>query len=297
MNTQFLSKAVFAVKNVNPTVLTVVGIAGAVTSAVLASRATLKLQPVLKEMADNLEIIELSKETVRPDGERIYTNQELVATKTKVLAHTTLDVAKLYAPALILGAISIAAISGGHVILLNRNTALAGALTATEQAFARYRKTIVEEIGEDRERELRYNKGSVEVHDTKAGVVHELTTLDINKHSPYARMFDESNINWDRNAAYNKVFLTTQQEYANQRLQRHGYLLLNDVYYALGFPKTSAGAVVGWAKDVGDGYVDFGMWDFESSPQREAFANGDERSILLDFNVAGVVYTLIGDNH
>lgn len=296
MNLSFVHKAVYAAKNINPTILTVVGIGGVVTAAVMGARATLKLQPILREMTDNLEVIELSKETVRLDGERYYSDQELVATKVKVLAHTSLDVAKLYGPAIIVGALSIAAISGGHVILLNRNTALAGTLAATEKAFAKYRKAVVNEIGEEREREIRSSKELIPLGEGKDAAV--ATSVDTSA-APYARVFDESNMNWDRNSSYNKVFLTTQQEYANQRLQRHGYLLLNDVYYVLGFPKTSAGALVGWAVGEGDGYVDFGMWDFEGEhgAQREAFANGDERSIWLDFNVAGPVWHLIGDKH
>lgn len=294
MNVQFLHKAVFAVKNINPTILTVVGIGGAVTAAVMGARATLKLQPKLEDLSLKLETVELMKEDINLEGERSYTDQALVGLKVRVIAAHSVDLAKLYGPAIILGTISIAAISGGHVLLLNRNTALAGALTATEKAFSSYRKAVVGEIGEEREREIRSGKTVEQISDTKAGTVVDVASVTDDR-APYARVFDETNRYWDRNSTYNKVFLTTQQEYANQRLQRHGYLLLNDVYYALGIEKTSAGAVVGWAVDQGDGYVDFGMWDFSGphGAQREAFANGDERSIWLDFNVAGVVYDLI----
>lgn len=298
MNLQFLHKAVFAVKNINPTVLTVVGIGGAVTAAVMASRATLKLQPKLDDLALKLETVELMKEDTTLSGERTYTDQALTGLKVRVLTAHSIDLVKLYGPALIVGTISIAAISGGHVILLNRNTALAGALSATEKAFSSYRKAVIGEIGEEREREIRSSKSVEQLSDTKAGTVVDVASVSDDK-APYARVFDESNRYWDRNSSYNKVFLTTQQEYANQRLQRHGYLLLNDIYYALGFPKTSAGAIVGWAVGEGDGYVDFGMWDFSGpyGAQREAFANGDEKSVWLDFNVAGPVWHLIGDAH
>ena len=51
----------------------------------------------------------------------------------------------------------------------------------------------------------------------------------------------------------------------------------------LGFPRTKAGAIVGWAKGNGDTHVDFGMHG----------GNCDELGILLDFNVSGVIYDCI----
>jgi hypothetical protein len=58
----------------------------------------------------------------------------------------------------------------------------------------------------------------------------------------------------------------------------------------MGFERTSAGFVVGWVLDGnGDGYIDFGLSEARSS----RFMNAEERSVILDFNVDGVVYDLI----
>lgn len=61
----------------------------------------------------------------------------------------------------------------------------------------------------------------------------------------------------------------------------------------LGFEHSQAGSVVGWviSKD-GDNFVDFGIYDYSSEKARD-FVNGYERSILLDFNVDGVIYDKI----
>lgn len=57
--------------------------------------------------------------------------------------------------------------------------------------------------------------------------------------------------------------------------------------------RTKAGSVIGWIMNKGgDNFVDFGMFDGSSESVR-AFVNGLERSILLDFNVDGVIYDLI----
>jgi hypothetical protein len=70
-------------------------------------------------------------------------------------------------------------------------------------------------------------------------------------------------------------------------------VFLNEVYDLLGLPRTSAGQVVGWAitsdDAPGDKYIDFGFYNQDSERVR-AFVNGNESSILLDFNVDGPVY-------
>jgi hypothetical protein len=68
-------------------------------------------------------------------------------------------------------------------------------------------------------------------------------------------------------------------------------VFLNDVYDLLGMDRTPAGAVVGWVKGHGDGYITFMLDD----NKREVydFFEGNEKSVWLDFNVDGVVYKLI----
>jgi hypothetical protein len=54
--------------------------------------------------------------------------------------------------------------------------------------------------------------------------------------------------------------------------------------------RTKAGAVVGWViSDNGDNFIDFGIYEAMNA----RFVNGWERSILLDFNVDGVIYDKI----
>lgn len=286
MNTALIQKAAIHARKMSPTALTVVGITGVVTATVLACRATLKIKDnVLDEHNWSLEKAKTLKGQINKQDEPFPYNQ--VVTRTYV--NTTLGLAKLYAVPFAIGVVSIACIAGGHVVLLNRNAALGAALTATEKAFSKYRGAVKEKYGEEAEREIHYSVQTERIENTKDGKVEEIKTFSL-EHSPYAKIFDESNPNWDRSTpSYGSVFLLTQQNYANQRLRAHGYLLLNDVYKALGFPKTSAGAVVGWALGHGDDYVDFGLMSVES----EGFVEGDERSVLLDFNVAGSVFDLI----
>jgi hypothetical protein len=92
------------------------------------------------------------------------------------------------------------------------------------------------------------------------------------------------------------MFLKARERYANDLLisrGKGGRLFLNEVYDMLGFERTRAGQMVGWVYDPDnpnvDSHVDFGIYDLYD-PQKCAFVNGHERSIILDFNVDGNVW-------
>lgn len=93
--------------------------------------------------------------------------------------------------------------------------------------------------------------------------------------SPYARKFDELNHLWVPNDEMNFAFLRAVQSHVNIKLERNGFVMLNDVYTDLGFERTSAGMIVGWIYEEGK-TIDFGLEDFTPP--------------WLDFNVDGNVF-------
>lgn len=106
------------------------------------------------------------------------------------------------------------------------------------------------------------------------------------KLSAYARDFDETNPNWANNPEWNLMFLRNIQNHMNDLLLVRGHVFLNEVYDQLGFKRTSAGAVVGWlVTDEHTSYVDFNLHNLT----KETSAS----SILLDFNVDGIIYEKI----
>ena len=92
------------------------------------------------------------------------------------------------------------------------------------------------------------------------------------------------------------MFLKHQMNHANELLKCRGHVFLNEVYDMIGIPRTKAGQIVGWIYDeknpVGDNFIDFGIFD-ETKQKSIDFVNGYERTILLDFNVDGVIYDKI----
>jgi len=275
----------------SPALLFGAGVVGVVTTVVLASRATLKIDEVLTSMENDKEIADnLAKEN-NPEYTEMDHQRDLVIIKTRGV----MKIARMYAPAVGVGILSIAALTGSHVVLTRRNVALTAAYAALDRGFQDYRKRVVDAYGEDRDRELRYGTVSKEiVEETKQGPV----TSVVKRHDPsgisvYARFFDELNANWNRHTEYNLLFLRCQQNYLNDMLHARGHVFLNEAYDALGMDRSQAGAVVGWVLGKGhDNYVDFGVFDGDN-PRARDFVNGREGAILLDFNVDGVIFDRI----
>jgi hypothetical protein len=195
-------------------------------------------------------------------------------------------------PAVAVGVVSIGCLTGSHYILTQRNVGLTAAYAAIEKSYAEYRKRVTEEVGVEREVELRQGVDIREtVKKSKDGKSVEISKSPVG-HSVYARFFDEYSKSWNKDPEYNSVFLNCQQNYANDLLRTRGHLFLNEVYDMLGIERSKAGAVVGWViSDDGDNFVDFGM--YQDNERVRSFVNGRESSILLDFNVDGVIYDKI----
>lgn len=300
MNRTF-SKVKFGVKKHSPEILIVAGVAGTVTSAVLACKATMKVNDILEESKDTVEKIHAVSND--PEYADRYSQEDAKKDLTICYVQTGVKIAKLYAPAVILGALSLTAIVSSNNILRKRNVALAAAYTAVDKSFKEYRGRVVERFGKELDRELRYNIRAKEVEETvvdengeEKTVKKTIEVVDPNEHSEFARFYDDGCTGWCKNAEYNLMFLKQQQATANNRLQRDGYLFLNDVYDMLGIPRSKAGQVVGWVYDeknpIGDNFVDFGIYDVHNAKARD-FVNGYERTILLDFNVDGNVLDLM----
>ena len=299
--TRSFSKAGFMLKKHSPEILVVGGIVGGVTSAVMACKATTKLSGILEESKEQIDTIH---DFVEDHGfTEEYTEQDSKKDLALVYAQTGIKVAKLYGPAVMVGALSIASILGSTKILKKRNVSLAAAYKTLDSTFKDYRNRVVERFGERIDKELRYNIKAKEIEmkavdeNGNEKVVKETVDVtdeyDLSQYSDYAKFFDCGNPNWEKDSEYNLMFLKQQQRYANDLLQSKGYLFLNDVYDMLGIPRTKAGQVVGWLYDeenpIGDNYVDFGIYDIHKPAARD-FVNGYERTILLDFNVDGNIW-------
>ena len=305
--TRAFGKAGLQIKKHSPEILVVAGVVGTVVSAVLACKATTKAPLVIEEAKQNLDIIHAGSEKGEVIGHTEtgevgmvpYSPEDAQKDLTIVYTKTGLKLAKLYAPAVLIGAASIASILTGHNILRKRNLALAAAYTAVDTSFKQYRKRLVERLGDKMDREIFYNIKAQEVEETVTDengnetVVKktvEVADPNVPGFGLYTFVFDETSTNWQPDAEANKYFLSRQQDWANERLKTRGYMTLNEVLEMLGMPVCRMGQIVGWVydkeKDEGDNFIDFGVMNIRSKDNR-AFVNGLEPSIWLNFNVDG----------
>ena len=295
-----LCKAGLKLKKHSPEILVVGGVVGLVASGVMACKATTKLSAILDDSKEQIELFD--KVAANPEMvNEEYTVEDAEKDKKIVKVQTAVKVAKLYAPAVAIGMISIGAIFASNNIMRKRNVALGAAYATVDQAFKDYRNRVVDRFGEELDKELRYNLKTKEVKETvedengkKKTVKRNIKYMDSPIPSEFAVIYDDGCAGWTKDPEDNKFFLIQQQRYANERLKRRGYLSLNEVYELLGFPSTKAGQVVGWLYDCkdpnykGDDFVDFGLYNVDYEPNRD-FVNGYERNIILDFNVAPII--------
>lgn len=294
-----INKLTFSVRKKSPEILLFAGIGGVVVATVKACKATTKVSEILDETKDNAEQVHNCIEGIIDIEPGSYTNDDAKKDLAIIYTKACLGIAKLYAPSVIIGVLSIGGILASHNILRKRNIALAAAYQVVDSGFKDYRKRVIDRFGEEVDKQLKYNikeeiqkKTVTDENGNEKTVEETIKTCDGFKPSAFAKFFDESNPNWEKSADYNLNFLLAQQNYANNKLQAQGYLFLNDVYDMLGIPRTKVGQVFGWIYDtenpIGDNYIDFNIYDNNNEAGR-LFVNGLERSILLDFNVDGYI--------
>lgn len=293
-------KVSFKLKKHSPEILIVGGVIGTVASAVMACKATLKVNDILTDTKEQLDKIH---ECAEDADLKEYTESDSKKDIAIVYAQTGVKLAKLYGPAVALGALSIGGMVASNNILRKRNVAMAAAYATIDKSFKEYRSRVVEKFGEEIDQQLKYNIKAVQVSENttdekgkERAVSKTVEVADPNLTSDYARYFDEASSYWQKNPEYNLMFLRAQQAHANDLLKSRGYLFLNEVYRMLDIPETKAGQIVGWVYDVknpvGDNYVDFGIYELSNQRNRD-FVNGYERVILLDFNVDGNILDLM----
>ena len=298
-----ITKLFAPLKKHAPQILMAGGIAGAVGSTVLACRATLRLNDTLESTRNDLATLRRCQEEGKNVHGKDYTQKDAAHDKVILYLRAGLKVCRLYAPAALLGGLSIAGMVGSNTLLQRRAVALTAAYAAVDKGFREYRGRVTERYGADVDKELRYGIRTEKVEKTVVDekghtkkVKETVTVSEQDFRNEYGRLFRrEDSRAWDEDQDMNDFFLRSQQTWANNRLKAQGHLFLNDVYESLGYDHTPAGAVVGWIYDPnnpahdGDSVVDFGM---TKVLRRNAYGEMEEVT-ALDVNVDGVIYDKI----
>ena len=206
-----------------PEILTGIGVAGMVTTTILAVKATPKACLLINDRKDELEVEKLPV-------------TELVKTTWKC-----------YIPAVVTCGASIACLVGASSVNFKRNAALATAYKLSEAALSEYKDAVIETIGEKKEQSVR-DKVAEErlkknpVSKSEIIVTGNGTTLC---YDPVGNSYFKSSIQ-QIESAKNKL---------NARMLSENYVSLNDFYDELGIGPTKLGDDLGW--DIyKDGLID-----------------------------------------
>ena len=206
-----------------PEILTGIGVAGMVTSTVLAVKATPKACLLVNDRKDELEVEKLPV-------------TELVKTTWKC-----------YIPAVVTCGASIACLVGASSVNFKRNAALATAYKLSEAALSEYKDAVIETIGEKKEQSVRDKVAEERIKKNPVSkseiiVTGNGTTLC---YDPVGNSYFKSNIQ-QIESAKNKL---------NARMLSENYVSLNDFYDELGIGPTKLGDDLGW--DIyKDGLID-----------------------------------------
>ena len=224
--TRTINRIGLQIKKHSPEIMMVAGIAGTVVSAVMACKATTKIDTVLDDARNNIEKMHDAEEkgyiTVNNKENEIvneeYTEEDCKKDISITYAKTGLELAKIYAPAVVLGAISIASILAAHNILRKRNVALMAAYTAIDNNFKDYRKRVITRFGEKIDKELKCGVRTETVTETivdengeEKTVEKNVTIIDDIASSEYRRVYDAGNDGWEKDADHNLYVLRSVQ--------------------------------------------------------------------------------------
>ena len=223
LSTAFGTVKTFTSKH-SPEILTGIGIAGMITTTVLAVKATPKaLKDIDEYKATNL----CEDEKIKPvDAVKVAW--------------------KHYIPAAVTGTVSVACLVGASSVNARRNTALATAYKLSEKALSEYKEAVVETVGEKKEREIRDTAAKNSLAKNPPNTKSVICTGKGNSlvyDATYGRLF-RSNID-----TINRAVLDL-----NKRMIDELYITLNEFYYEIGIDGVEAGDDLTWSID--DEYID-----------------------------------------
>lgn len=218
--TGFIKSVRAAVSHHSPEILTGIGIAGMITTTVLAVKATPKA----------LKLIEKEKEERKTD--------ELKPVDTVKATW------KCYIPAAVTGVASVTCIIGASSVNARRNAALATAYKLSETALIDYKEKVVETIGEKKEKVVRDAIAADKVKNNpveKQGIVVTGRGKTL-CYDPYSGRYFESDVELLKKAA-NEM---------NRRMFTEMYMSLNEFYSEINLEEIAVGHDIGWNINNGD---------------------------------------------
>ena len=230
MKTVFKSLKTSASKH-SPEILIGIGVAGFITTTVLAIKATPKA----------LDLI------ARADDEKFDNGHGEHLTKVEVIKVAW----KPYIPAAVTGIVSIACVIGANSVNARRNAALATAYQLSTAALSEYKDKVIETIGEKKEQSIRekISKDRVEHNPVNNSSVYVTGNGESLFLEPISKRYFKSDIERIRGV------VNTLNE--NMYGDPFGQISLSDFYDEIGLERTDISNDLGWCIDSGSIKLEF----------------------------------------
>lgn len=224
-------KAIFtdlgkAARKHSPEILTGIGIAGMLSTTVLAVRATPKALMLIEEKKREKKFA-----VIKDGGDPDLTKLEIVKAAWKP-----------YIPAAVTGVASIACLVGASSVNARRNAALAAAYALSESTLADYKEKVVETIGEKKAQEVKDAIAKDKIENDPV-TRKEIIATDKGETLCYDALsgrYFKSDIEYIRRAVNN----------LNERLLFDTHISLNEYYDEIGLEEIfPMGENLGWTVD------------------------------------------------
>lgn len=210
-----------AMKKHSPEILTGIGIAGMVTTVVMAVKVTPKALTLIEDKKNELE------------------------TDSLTAIETVKAVWPCYIPTAIIGSVSIFCLIGATSTNLRRNAALATAYALSESTLKEYQEKVVETVGKKKEQTIRE---AVTKDKLTNNPVRDVILTDKGGNTNCYDVLSGRYFKSDRDTI-NRVV-----NELNRQMRDEMYVTLNEFYYGLGLDETKLGDMLGWSIDKG--YID-----------------------------------------
>ena len=208
-----------AVSKHSPEILTGLGIAGMITTTVLAVKATPKALELIEDKKDELDI---------------YPTEKLPPVETVKATW------KCYIPAAITGVTSVVCLIGASSVNAKRNAALMTAYNLSATALTEYKEKVLETVGEKKEQIIR-NKVA---EDRIAKEPVNQSNIIVSGNGT-TRCFDA--ITKRRFISDIDTIKRIVNDLNARMIDGEDYISLNDFYYELGLDGVSIGDELGWS--------------------------------------------------
>lgn len=204
----------------SPTILTVIGVAGTATTAVLTGKASFQASKLIQKYPNVLP----------DDAEK---NREKTTFEKVRLVWT------LYIPPVTTGALTIAAIIAANRVGLRRAATMAALYAGSEKKLAEYKDKVVEKFGAGKEQKVRDEIAQDHVTARPSSEMVILGSGQVMCYDMYSSRYFMSDMETIKQGMNN----------VNYRALNYGHATLTDLYDQLGIGRTKFSDDIGWKND------------------------------------------------